>query len=287
MIKFTESNKWKDPWFRKLTPGEKLVFLYLCDNCDNAGFYEIDLELMAFTIGTDVNKVEGALKGLTRGLFSSGQWVWLKNYLKHQRNIPLNVDNNSHRQIMGIIADKLHLFPQIPEYLGANLNDLGAYKGVATPISKGKGKGKGKGRSKVNIDKQVNLNNIQVYFYERFKEHTGKPYAVNYGKDGAIFKELKKTYEEKDLINLIDRFFSTDNEFINKTGRTVGVFKSTINQFLSASRILTDKEKEEIRNGYFSRVAKRIEAGNNEDGGRSVESPESKEDASGQGSTSS
>ncbi len=41
--RFTETNKWKDKWFRSLDPLEKVLFIYLIDNCDNAGFIEIDL----------------------------------------------------------------------------------------------------------------------------------------------------------------------------------------------------------------------------------------------------
>lgn len=51
MKRFTETSKWTDPWFRKLSPELKNLWQWLLDNCDNAGVIEPDLELASFQIG--------------------------------------------------------------------------------------------------------------------------------------------------------------------------------------------------------------------------------------------
>ena len=51
MKRFTETNKWEDPWFRKLKPEMKLLWSWLLDSCDNAGIIDADIELAAFQIG--------------------------------------------------------------------------------------------------------------------------------------------------------------------------------------------------------------------------------------------
>ena len=51
MKRFTETNKWEDPWFRKLKPEMKLLWSWLLDSCDNAGIIDADIELASFQIG--------------------------------------------------------------------------------------------------------------------------------------------------------------------------------------------------------------------------------------------
>lgn len=54
MKRFTETSKWADPWFRRLSPPAKLLFLYLTDNCDCTGLIDLDIEAAAFHIGCNV-----------------------------------------------------------------------------------------------------------------------------------------------------------------------------------------------------------------------------------------
>lgn len=53
--RFTDSDKWKDKWFRSLRPEFKLAYLYLLDNCDCAGVVELDSELACFQIGASID----------------------------------------------------------------------------------------------------------------------------------------------------------------------------------------------------------------------------------------
>lgn len=49
--RFTDSEKWRDKWFRKLSSDHKLAYLYLLDACDLAGVVELDDELAEFQMG--------------------------------------------------------------------------------------------------------------------------------------------------------------------------------------------------------------------------------------------
>ncbi len=51
MKRFTETQKWSDPWFRTLKPETKLLWQWILDNCDHAGIIEPDMELASFQIG--------------------------------------------------------------------------------------------------------------------------------------------------------------------------------------------------------------------------------------------
>lgn len=45
MKRFSDTEKWKDPWFRKLSGPAKLLWFYLTDNADPAGIVDLDYEL--------------------------------------------------------------------------------------------------------------------------------------------------------------------------------------------------------------------------------------------------
>ena len=151
--RFTDSEKWKDPWFRKLTPAAKLMCLYLYDRCDIAGFWEIDLEAAAFEIGIKYNDVLGAMKDLERAYETNGDYIWIKRFVRFQGNKDLNENNKAHLGIIRILTEKEGFSKNVSRVL--NRQELpssfeGPSKGLFSPtsISKGKGKGKGKGKEK-------------------------------------------------------------------------------------------------------------------------------------------
>jgi len=140
MKRFTETLKWDDPWFRELHGSHKLVFLYILDRCNNAGFWEVDLSALAFHTKLESKHFEGAFKALERGLQGASGWVWVRNFLRHQKNDDLNPANPAHRQIIALLREQSERFPD-----SQSLFSKGASKGLPSPIGKGKGKGKGKG----------------------------------------------------------------------------------------------------------------------------------------------
>jgi hypothetical protein len=52
--RFTDTEKWKKPWFRGLSTNAKLVWIYLCDECDHAGIWPADFDLISFQVGFKV-----------------------------------------------------------------------------------------------------------------------------------------------------------------------------------------------------------------------------------------
>lgn len=54
--RFTDTNKWRKPFMKKLSVEEKLFWIYLTDKCSNAGIWDIDFELAEFELGISLNQ---------------------------------------------------------------------------------------------------------------------------------------------------------------------------------------------------------------------------------------
>ena len=118
--RFTSTEKYADSWFVDLETIEKLMFYYLIDHVDNAGFYEISLRHIQFHLGISKDEILGAIKGLSRGLLgadseikNSGK-IYLKNFLKHQKISPINPFNSFHSSVLKSFQDNLSFVNKHP-----------------------------------------------------------------------------------------------------------------------------------------------------------------------------
>ena len=80
MKRFTETTKWDDPWFRKLTPAAKLLWQWMLDHCDGAGVIDPDLELASFQTGCSIgdetrDELSGRIERLECGKYHIMKFV--------------------------------------------------------------------------------------------------------------------------------------------------------------------------------------------------------------------
>lgn len=101
MKRFTETDKWRDTWFRKLTPVQKCLWSYLLDNCDHAGVIDVDWELVSFQIGTRV-KVEN-LAAFSRQIATlpNGK-LWITGFIQYQYG-KLSLDCKPHSPVFAAL----------------------------------------------------------------------------------------------------------------------------------------------------------------------------------------
>jgi len=189
--RFTETNKWEDKWFRKLNPTEKILFNFICDKCDIAGFWEIDLELASIFTGIAGADMQGAFEGLSRAYFlnKNNSVLWVKNFIRHQRNWPLNEKNNAHKAIIAILNShvdfEVDFFQELHDKNSVLLGPKEApCKGKGNGNGKGKSKGKsrGKGRSKRKLKKFVPPTQAEVVEYVKNNPELSNVDPVNFWK---------------------------------------------------------------------------------------------------------
>jgi hypothetical protein len=107
MNRFTDCEKWRDSWFVDLTPHAKLLFIYIVENCNNAGIYEINKKLLPIYLGITTEELKSVITELNKSYLKSsdGKLIWIKNFLKHQKKLPLNENNKAHKQIINILIE--------------------------------------------------------------------------------------------------------------------------------------------------------------------------------------
>ncbi len=104
-MRFTDCLKWGDPWFMELNPEMKLLWLFLCDNCDNAGVWDVNQRLATFQVGAPIdwqmaiNMFDGRIK-----VFASGKKWYLTKFLAFQYPAGLSDTSKPHQQVVRLLV---------------------------------------------------------------------------------------------------------------------------------------------------------------------------------------
>jgi hypothetical protein len=228
--RLTDTNKWSDVWYSNLRPIEKLLFIYLCDNCDCAGFIEVNIRKWANEIGNNHKDVEGALKGLSKALIYSNdsECLYLRTYLKHQKHFPLNEKDNAYKGILSRFENYSYKFGivEINEFI------QGALEGLI------RGNDNDKDNDKIN---SLNKEDIKLGTWKTdfsiYKESLKNAYIEIVTPE--YIAERQVFHPNLDIINTVRKackdFWNTEAGWKNKkTAKTVEIdWKATFNNCLT------------------------------------------------------
>jgi len=107
--RFTDTEKWKKPFLRNMPTSYKLLWLYICDDCDHSGIWQVDIDVAKIKIGEEINQQE-AVKYLGNKIFvfDGGNKWFIPSFIEFQYPSGLSEKNNAH---VGIIKnlDKYNL----------------------------------------------------------------------------------------------------------------------------------------------------------------------------------
>lgn len=83
--RFTDTEKWEDPWFRKLPSKHQKLWLFILDRCDSAGVWKVDFELAGFLIGERLKLEEASPFFKNRVVpFDDGEKWFIPKFLDFQ-----------------------------------------------------------------------------------------------------------------------------------------------------------------------------------------------------------
>ena len=107
--RFTDTEKWKKGFIRNLPTKYKLLWLYILDDCNHAGVWDVDLEVAEIRIGSKINKKE-AIKYYSENIkiFDNGNKWFMPKFIDFQYG-QLNENVNAHKSVIRLI-DKYDLY---------------------------------------------------------------------------------------------------------------------------------------------------------------------------------
>ena len=220
--RFSDTLKWQDEWFVDLSAIEKLLFLYLCDNCDVAGFLEISYRKIAFDICLKEDQVKAAIKGLNKGIILSddNRCLLLKNFIKHQKNLPINPENKSHIGILKRINIYLNKFPNVTFDYKEGFLVIGASK----PLKRSTGIGIV--YNTISIEEREKKFKESLYPFTKFDKNPNGLYSVETIKDFFNYwrepnkSNTKMRFEMEKTWDLKLRLIRWANNTFNKSKET-------------------------------------------------------------------
>jgi hypothetical protein len=96
--RFTETEKWRDPWFCELSNNMKLFWIYLLDNCNMAGIWEPNWPLVEFQLHLNLAELE--LKEVyDRIIFTESKKWHIPKFILFQYG-ELNPSNRMHQAVI-------------------------------------------------------------------------------------------------------------------------------------------------------------------------------------------
>ena len=104
--RFTDSDKWKDRFFRQLKTEYKLLWLYMWDDCNHAGIWSVDFEVGKVRLGVDIDEKE-ALKqfGIEVQVIDNGDKWFMPGFIEFQYGKTLDPDVKAQKSVLKILHE--------------------------------------------------------------------------------------------------------------------------------------------------------------------------------------
>jgi len=147
--KRTDPEKWDNTNFRLFPPSTKLLYFYLIDNCDWAGFLQLDKGAIAFKTRLKIKQIHDGLKLLSGELIVVEGWLLWKEFISLQDN-DKNLNNLIEGKVDNVGTSIWNSFSKHGKHFSSNQEYrtfTEPWKELITSYSKGKGNSKGNSSS--------------------------------------------------------------------------------------------------------------------------------------------
>lgn len=178
--RFTDTEKWKKPFIRGLQGAYKLLWFYICDDCDHSGIWQVDIDVAEIRIGEKIDK-KIALKNFGEKIIEldNGSKWFIPSFIEFQYPSGLSRNNKAH----GGIIKNLEKYSLLNENLEIEIKGLA--RGLNAPMDKDIYKDK-----EMDKDKEIKPKNFDFKFS-----------LLNYGFNPNLVDDWLKVRKEKGGIN--------------------------------------------------------------------------------------
>jgi hypothetical protein len=179
--RLTGTNKWDKAWFRKLSPRHKILWQFLCDKCDQAGMWEIDLDSATHFINDEEPITETDLSVFgDRVERYSNEKLWIVDFVEFQCG-ELSEKSPAHKPIFKLLK-KYSLLDRVLNRVSNTLQEI-------------------------EIEKEE----------EKEKEKEAKNKKVNTHGKGKVSVSVRAVYatEKPDVIFELDKYFAAKEQLTN------------------------------------------------------------------------
>ncbi len=168
----TDTDKWKKRFIKNLDYGNKLLWLYMLDDCNHAGIWDIDLEVASIRIGLDVDISDLKKFDDKIVIFDNGEKVFIPDFIDFQYG-ELNPNSNVHKSVIALL-DKYNLQGYLRGSQGVE----------TTPQDKDKDKDIVKVKAKVKRFVKPKIEEIMDYCEERQNNVDAEKFYDYYSSNG-------------------------------------------------------------------------------------------------------
>ena len=110
--RFTDNGKWKKRFFKTLSPKYKLLWIYILDDCDHAGIWEVDMEVAQLRIGEPLEE-QKALELFNGNLvvIKGGDKWFIPDFISFQYG-ELNPNSRVHKSVLDLLEKNSIVYQQ-------------------------------------------------------------------------------------------------------------------------------------------------------------------------------
>lgn len=102
--RLTDTMKWSKPFIRSMEAPYKLLWLYILDECDHAGIWQVDFEVAQIRTGEKL-ELKKAMDFFTGKIqpFSNGEKWFIPGFIDFQYG-QLKIDNRAHNSVINVLS---------------------------------------------------------------------------------------------------------------------------------------------------------------------------------------